>query len=323
MRKILTTLLALTLVLSLTACGESGTNSELKDTLSSPESEEMTNETDGESASDSIQEELPVEEDSAANTTAPITFEEISVVDNEECTIAITGIDEDNLWGYTLNAFLENKSSDKTYMFSVTTASINGVKIDPLFANEVAAGKKANEEITFTTNTLEKNGITQFTDIALSFKVYDSNDWMADPVYQDTVHVYPYGEDKAEFFIREPQSTDTIIADNDYASVIVTGYEEDDIWGYTVNLYILNKTPDHKIMFSVDDAAVNGYMLDPFFSTELEAETCSFTGMSFSDTDLEENGITAIEEITFTLRSYDSENFGSDDFINESVTLNP
>ena len=45
--------------------------------------------------------------------------------------------------------------------------------------------------------------------------------------------------------------------------------------------------------------------------------------MSFSDTDLEENGITAIEEITFTLRSYDSENFGSDDFINESVTLNP
>ena len=66
MRKILTTLLALTLVLSLTACGESGTNSELKDTLSSPESEEMTNETDGESASDSIQEELPVEEDSAA-----------------------------------------------------------------------------------------------------------------------------------------------------------------------------------------------------------------------------------------------------------------
>ena len=278
MRKILTTLLALTLVLSLTACGESGTNSELKDTLSSPESEEMTNETDGESASDSIQEELPVEEDSAANTTAPITFEEISVVDNEECTIAITGIDEDNLWGYTLNAFLENKSSDKTYMFSVTTASINGVKIDPLFANEVAAGKKANEEITFTTNTLEKNGITQFTDIALSFKVYDSNDWMADPVYQDTVHVYPYGEDKAEFFIREPQSTDTIIADNDYASVIVTGYEEDDIWGYTVNLYILNKTPDHKIMFSVDDAAVNGYMLDPFFSTEKHAhlQVCLF-----------------------------------------------
>lgn len=156
MRKILTTLLTLTLVLSLTACGESGTNSELKDTLSSPESEEMTNETDDESASDSIQEELPVEEDSAANTTAPITFEEISVVDNEECTIAITGIDEDNLWGYTLNAFLENKSSDKTYMFSVTTASINGVKIDPLFANEVAAGKKQMKKLLLPPTPLKK-----------------------------------------------------------------------------------------------------------------------------------------------------------------------
>lgn len=51
------------------------------------------------------------------------------------------------MWGYTLKAQLENKSTEKTYMFSVESASINGVQCDPMFASEVAAGKKANEEI--------------------------------------------------------------------------------------------------------------------------------------------------------------------------------
>lgn len=41
-------------------------------------------------------------------------------------------------------------------MFSVESASINGVQCDPMFASEVAAGKKANEEINFSTDTLEE-----------------------------------------------------------------------------------------------------------------------------------------------------------------------
>lgn len=60
------------------------------------------------------------------------------------------------LRGYTLKAQLENKSTEKTYMFSVESASINGVQCDPMFASEVAAGKKANEEINFSTDTLEE-----------------------------------------------------------------------------------------------------------------------------------------------------------------------
>lgn len=66
------------------------------------------------------------------------------------------------MWGYTLKAQLENKSTEKTYMFSVESASINGVQCDPMFASEVAAGKKANEEINFSTDTLEENGIVEW-----------------------------------------------------------------------------------------------------------------------------------------------------------------
>ena len=83
-----------------------------------------------------------------------------------------------------------------------------------MFASEVAAGKKANEEINFSTDTLEENGIVEYTDIELTFKVYDSNDWSADPVGKETIHVYPYGEENAVAFVREAQATDNVIIDN-------------------------------------------------------------------------------------------------------------
>ena len=226
------------------------------------------------------------------------------------------------MWGYTLKAQLENKSTEKTYMFSVESASINGVQCDPMFASEVAAGKKANEEINFSTDTIEENGIVEYTDIELTFKVYDSNDWSADPVGKETIHVYPYGEENAVAFVREAQATDNVIIDNDYVTVIVTGYEDDEIWGYTANLFLLNKT-DKTVMFSVDDASVNGFMADPFYATSVSAGKCAFSSMAWSDTTLEENGITEVEEIEVLFRAYDADDFMGEDFANEVITLNP
>ena len=251
-----------------------------------------------------------------------ITFSGIVAVDNTECIIKITEIDPDNLWGYTLRVQLENKSADKTYMFSVESAAINGVQCDPFFATEVAAGKKANKEINFTNSELEENGIKDYTDIELTFRVYDSNDWMADDVAKKTIHVYPFGEDKAVKYVRTPQATDNIIVDNEYVTVVVTGYEDDPIWGYTAKLFLLNKT-DKNVMFSVDEASVNGYMADPFFAKSVSAGKCAFSSMSWSDTDLEENGITVIEEIEFNIRAYDEDNWLDDDLANKTVTLTP
>ncbi len=146
-------------------------------------------------------------ESPAANGKQPeseISFEQLVVADNEECAISITSIEPDNMWGYTLKVLLENKSADKIYMFSVESASVNGVQSDPFFASEVASGKKANEDISFADSTLNENGIKEYTDIELTFRVYDTDDWTADEVAYETVHVYPYGEDKATAFVREP-----------------------------------------------------------------------------------------------------------------------
>lgn len=304
-------------LLSMTACGENGSTAELPSVSSDAESEQQ--ETYEETEMERSAQEITSDDAS----TESIQFEPVTVADNEACSIIIREIEEDSIWGYTLKTLLENRSADKTYMFSVQSASVNGVEADPLFAREVTAGMKANEEISFTGGKLTENGITQYTDIALSFRVYDNDDWMADPVYEDTIHVYPYGQEKAEKYVREMQPSDIMIAENEYASVAVTGYTEDPVWGYTVNLFLVNKTPDHAIMFSVDDASVNGYMIDPFFATTVNPGNCAFREMSFSDSALEENSITNIDEIAFSLRAYDADQFGAEDYMKESVILHP
>ena len=76
-------------------------------------------------------------------------------------------------------------------------------------------------------------------------------------------------------------------------------------------------------MFSVDEASVNGYMADPFYANSVSAGKCAFSSMSWSDTTLEENGITEVEEIEMLFRAYDADNWTGDDFANQTITLNP
>lgn len=124
----------------------------------------------------------------AAETQA--SFDEVVLVDDENCTFKITSIDEDNLWGYTLNVYLENKT-DLELMFSLDEVSVNGYMCDPFWATTVSGGKKANDGISFSESDFEKNGITDVTDITFTLNVYDSNDWSADYMISESFTVNP------------------------------------------------------------------------------------------------------------------------------------
>ena len=161
MKKFAALLLALALMLSLVACG-----GEPADTNAAPSENASASTTE---QPDSSQAE-PAEEEKA------ITFTEMTAIDNEECMLKITGIEMEDTYEYALKALLENRSADKTYMFALDNVAVNGVQCHSLFASEVAAGMKANEEIRWSNSDLKKNGITEHTDIELTFRVYDSDD---------------------------------------------------------------------------------------------------------------------------------------------------
>ena len=262
--------------------------------------------------------------ENAAATDTEITFESKKVADNEECSIKITGIDEGGLLSdLTLSVKLKNKSADVNYMFSIESAYINGVDADPYWAESVAAGKSAVDTIAFDMGTLNDYGIESATDIELTFLVYNDDDWSEDYVVDKTVHIYPYGKENAAAYERESQESDIVLMDNDSVTAILIGYEADDTWGeYYLYVYLVNNT-DKDVMFSIDDSSVNGYMADPFWACTVNAGKSAFSTIAYSESTLEEIGITdmetEIETIEFKLTAYDDASM--DTFAEKTITL--
>ena len=248
-------------------------------------------------------------------------FTEISIVDNDACTFRITGIQEDAMFGYTLKVYLENKT-DKDLMFSLSDTSVNGFMCDPVFAATVAAGMKANESITFLKADFTANQIVDVTDITFTLRIYDSNDWLADPVVEDTFTVYPQGEDAVVPYIRESNDSDIVLFDNENCTMIVTGFDPDNLFGFKMNVYLENKT-DKTLMFSAGDVSVNGFMCDPYWAVTVVPGKRSNTDITWTESSFTDNGITEVETIHLPIRVYDSNDIMSSDILSETFTVNP
>lgn len=248
-------------------------------------------------------------------------FQETVLVDNEDLLFKITGVVNDPVWGYSLKTQIENRT-EKDLMFSLNDVSVNGFMFDPYFAVTVTAGMKANKDISFSTDGFNEIGIQDVTDIEFELRVYDSNDWSSDAVVEEVFVVYPMGKEAAKEYLRERQEGDIVLFDNEDCTMIVTGFDPDSIWGYSVNVYLSNKTDD-TLMFSVGDAAVNGFMCDPYFATTVAPGKQCITSISWTKSVLAENTITEVESITLPIRVYDTEDWTGDDLLNETFTLNP
>lgn len=246
---------------------------------------------------------------------------ETTVVDNEVCTFRIMALEEDSLWGYGLKVFLENKT-EKDLMFALRDVSVNGYMCDPLFAASVSAGMKANEVISFLQEDLLGNGITQVTDVTFTLSVYDSNDWSAEELAEEEFSFYPLGKDAVKDNPRQAGSEDRILFDNEDCTMIVTGFDPESMWGYSMHVYLENKTDD-TLMFSVGDAAINGFMCDPFWAVTVAPGKKCNTQISWLDSTLEENAIQKVETITLPVRVYDSDDWMDEDVLNQTFEIKP
>ena len=126
----------------------------------------------------------------AATAPSEEVFEEITLVETEDCIVKIVGLDEHGLLGYGVKVYLENNTDD-TLMFSVSDVSVNGFMIDPFWAATVSAEKKANETITFLSTDFESNGITAVEEITFTLRVYDNEDWNKEELVKETFTLTP------------------------------------------------------------------------------------------------------------------------------------
>lgn len=120
----------------------------------------------------------------------------------------------------------------------------------------------------------------------------------------------------------EPAFREIVLAEDENVTVKVTGVEEDGLLGYTLKVFLENKT-DKELMFTVENVSVNGFMVDPFWADTVDAGKKANEEIFFLRSDFANNGIEAVEEITLTLRAYDNDNWLADDIFNDTITIKP
>ena len=113
-----------------------------------------------------------------------------------------------------------------------------------------------------------------------------------------------------------------VIIDNESATFILTRVEESEHLGMQLHVQCINKT-DRALIFSWDMVSVCGYMYDPFWAEEVAAGKIANSTIDLDTYALEKMGIISVDEITFTLRIYDSEDWMEAPIVLDVFTIYP
>ena len=278
--------------------------------------EDKVDETDNE-------EETKEGKKSSSKSTRPITLKNEVVLDNELFSITAKSIDEDSEYGYLVNLLIENKSPDKTYTFGIQKGQVNGVEVDPYTIIFINPGKKAN--ITVFIENLKEYGIEEYTDIELIVNVTEGKYTYDEPyTMSESIHIYPYGKENAGKFVYEAKAGDQVLVDNEYVTVIYTGDNKENELGYSINLYIVNKT-DKDITVSGDDMSINGYMVGADFFKDVSAGKVSLSNIQWYEETFKENDIdeSKINDIEFSLDIYPTDDAEAEHFFNGMLKFAP
>lgn len=318
--------------LILTACGSSPTNG----STAAPPSQSAENLSDsGSDTADSAVSASPAQdineawgtadgnsgETSAEKTGTSSGFSEV-VVDTDDLYFAITGDTADPVMGYTWNVSLENRT-EQNLMYSLENVSIDGVMCDPFWAEVVSAGKSASGQISWMQSSLEENGTENVTEVEFTLSVYNDDDYTESPLLHQTFTVYPQGKSKASDVKREDKGGDQVLIDNDRCRILLTSYEPENSWGYTVHLYLENKT-DEDLVFSAENTSLNDKMCDPYWATVVAAGKSANSSVTWDIETLADNDLSAdsITSISLPLLVYSEQNV-TEPYVEETVELEP
>lgn len=106
------------------------------------------------------------------------------IADNDNVRFIIESFD-DTSSAYTLRCYVQNRTS-AALMYSWDNVTVNGCAIDPLWITDIAAGKQAYSEISFSRSDLEANGIETVEQIEFTLMVFNLDNWTTEPIFQET-----------------------------------------------------------------------------------------------------------------------------------------
>ncbi len=248
-------------------------------------------------------------------------FKETVLVDNDACTVKVTGMRTDSVLGVVLDLYLENKTKDRSLYFSFEDAAVNGVKWYPFFATLIPAETGMSDYIAFFDKE-KLDLLGTFTDVELTLLVYEENNRENGIVASGIFHLYPYGEEKASIHVRQPKATDNVIVDNDDVTIVVTGYDPYRSLGYTVKLFFVNKT-DKDVILTVRSASINGKDSNPWFTISVQPGKMAYDNISWMDYTFKEGQSVSVKKIEIRMVAEDRYDLYAPYFYEGTFTLNP
>jgi hypothetical protein len=284
-------------ILMAAASSSEGTKKEIAGSEDNSQNNADVDETNDSSTSDSSD-----TSDDKKSTSLETIYETV-LLDQDGIRITAKEIVNDSIWGKGIKVLIENES-DKNVGVQCNTLVVNNYMISDLFSGTVAAGKKDNETITLLSTGLEEAGIDTISEINVSFHIFDADsyDTMFD-TDEITIKTSAYGK------VDQPvMDSGTELLNKDGVRIVGKYVTEDSFWGAGVLLFIEN-TSDKDVLVQSDNMSINGYMVTPYFSCQVNKGRMALDTITILSSDLEENNISEVKDLELNFSIINPKNY--------------
>lgn len=235
-----------------------------------------------------------------------ITVENQIVFDSNDIKITVTGFSSEDIFGPSLDVLIENNSTQNITV-QTRNSSINGLMIESNISSDVAAGKKANDSITFFSSSLETANITTIKDIELFFHIFNTDTWNS-IIDSEAITIQT---NASSSFQQEIDDSGTIVYDSDGLKLVVKKLDStESFWGADIYLYIENNSSNN-VTIQTRDVSVNGFMIDPMFSSDILSGKKAYDTITFLESDLSDNGISDITNLELKFNIFELESWNT------------
>lgn len=232
-----------------------------------------------------------------------VTIEEQVLFEQDGIVVTAKEYVTDRIWGDGIKLLIEN-NSDKDVTVGCSALIVNNYMISDLFVAGVAAGKKANEVMYLSSEELKVAGIDSVGQIEVYFHVYDTDTY--DTLF-DTEGIM-LQTSANEYMDTTPNDVGMELYNADGIRIVGKTVDENSFWGTAILLYCENSSGKN-ISISVEEMSVNGFMMNPLFTTTIYDGKMAVEDITVFSSDLEENGIEKIEDVELKFHIYDAETY--------------
>ena len=272
---------------------------------SSGEQKEITTSTGTESATSSTSTSSNADEGKDEPAKIETTIEEQVIVEKDGLKITATSYEADSIWGDGIKMLIEN-NSDKSIGIGCSELIVNDYMISDLFSATVAAGKKANETMHLSSSQLRAAGIDNVGKVEMYLHTFDPDNYMTIENF-DCITIKTSNFDTMD---TTPNDAGQELFNSNGVRIIGKYVDEGSFWGAGVLLYIENNSGKN-VIIQCDNMSINGFMVTPYFSSTVYDGKKAIDDITIISNDLENNGITSVDEIELVFKVIDEHSFST------------